>query len=78
MLGLADAPLLGSIAEATIMVVESGGTRRDFARGAIKRLRGTRTHLLGGVLTKMQARGQAYDYYSSHYYQYGGSPERAS
>ena len=76
-LGLADAPLLGSIAEATIMVVESGGTRRDFARGAIKRLRGTRTRLLGGVLTKMQARGQAYDYYSSHYYQYGGSPERA-
>jgi capsular exopolysaccharide synthesis family protein len=74
-LGLADAPLLGSIAEATIMVVESGGTRRDFARGAIKRLRGTRTHLLGGVLTKMQTRGQTYDYYSSHYYQYGGAME---
>ncbi len=74
-LGLADAPLLGSIAEATIMVVESGGTRRDFARGAIKRLRGTRTHLLGGVLTKMQARGHAYDYYSTNYYQYGGSLE---
>jgi len=74
-LGLADAPLLGSIAEATIMVVESGGTRRDFARGAIKRLRGTRTHLLGGVLTKMQTRGQTYDYYSSHYYQYGGAVE---
>jgi len=27
------------------------------------------------VLTKMQARGQAYDYYSSHYYQYGGGLE---
>jgi succinoglycan biosynthesis transport protein ExoP len=74
-LGLADAPLLGSIAEATLLVVESGGTRRDFARGAIKRLMGTRTHLLGGVLTKMQARGHAYDYYSGHYYQYGGSLE---
>jgi capsular exopolysaccharide synthesis family protein len=76
-LGLADAPLLGSIAEATVMVVEAGGTRRDFARGAIKRLRSTRTHLLGGVLTKMQARGHSYDYYSGHYYSYGGSPERA-
>ena len=76
-LGLADAPLLGSIAEATVLVVEAGGTRRDFARGAIKRLRSTRTHLLGGVLTKMQTRGQSYDYYSGHYYQYGGSPERA-
>jgi capsular exopolysaccharide synthesis family protein len=74
-LGLADAPLLGSIAEATVLVVESGSTRRDFARGAIKRLRGTHTHLLGGVLTKVQARGQAYDYYSSHYYQYGAGTE---
>jgi len=74
-LGLADAPLLGSIAEATLLVVESGGTRRDFARGAIKRLMGTRTRLLGGVLTKMQARGHSYDYYSGHYYQYGGSLE---
>lgn len=74
-LGLADAPLLGSIADATVMVIESGGTRRDFARGAIKRLRSTRTHLLGGVLTKMQAHSQAYDYYSSHYYQYGGNME---
>ena len=76
-LGLADAPLLGSIAEATVLVVESGSTRRDFARGAIKRLLGTRTHLLGGVLTKVQARGQSYDYYSSHYYQYGGAEGKA-
>ena len=74
-LGLADAPLLGSIAEATVLVVEAGNTRRDFARGAIKRLRSTRTHLLGGILTKMQARSSSYDYYSGHYYQYGGSVE---
>src|SRR5512139_505748 len=67
-LGLADAPLLGSIADATVLVVESGSTRRDFARGAINRL-------LGGVLTKVQARGQSYDYYSSHYYQYGAAAE---
>jgi capsular exopolysaccharide synthesis family protein len=76
-LGLADAPLLGSIAEATVLVVEAGGTRRDFARGAIKRLRGTRTRLLGGVLTKMQARSHSYDYYSGHYYQYGGAEGKA-
>lgn len=77
-LGLADAPLLGNIAEATLIVIESGGTRRDFARGAIKRLRGTHTHLLGGVLTKMQVRDHAYDYYSSSYYHYGGSAEARS
>ncbi len=75
-LGLADAPLLGSLADATVLVVEAGGTRRDFARGAVKRLRGTRTHLIGGVLTKMRSRGHSYDYYySGHYYQYGGSSE---
>ena len=76
-LGLADAPLLGSITDATIMVVESGGTRRDFARGAVKRLRATRTHLVGAVLTKMQARGHSYDYYSGSYYYYGGEPSGA-
>jgi succinoglycan biosynthesis transport protein ExoP len=75
-LGLADAPLLGSISDATVLVVEAGGTRRDFARGAVKRLKGTRSHLIGGVLTKMRARGQSYDYYySGHYYQYGGPSE---
>lgn len=72
-LGLADAPLLGSITDATMLVVEVGGTRRDFARGAVKRLRGTHTRLIGGVLTKMRSRGHSYDYYySGHYYQYGG------
>lgn len=76
-LGLADAPLLGSITDATIMVVESGGTRRDFAKGAVKRLRATRTHLVGAVLTKMQARGHSYDYYSGSYYYYGGEPSGA-
>jgi len=75
-LGLADAPLLGSITDATMLVVEAGGTRRDFARGAVKRLRGTHTHLIGGVLTKMRSRGHSYDYYySGHYYQYGGPSE---
>jgi len=75
-LGLADAPLLGSIAEATILVVESGGTRRDFARGAVKRLRSTRTRLIGGVLTKMHARGHSYEYYySGNYYHYGNPSE---
>ena len=75
-LGLADAPLLGSIADATILVVSVGDTRRDFARGAVKRLRATHTHLIGGVLTKMRSRGHTYDYYySGHYYSYGGSSE---
>jgi len=73
-LGLADAPLLGNLAEATVLVIEAGSNRRDFAKGAIKRLRGTRTHLVGGVLSKVDSRGGSYGYYHSYYYyQYGGS-----
>jgi capsular exopolysaccharide synthesis family protein len=71
-LGLADAPILGSITDATVMAIESGGTRRDFARGAVKRLQHTRSRLIGGILTKMDARGHGYGYYHSYYYQYGG------
>jgi len=29
------------------------------------------------VLTKMQARSHSYDYYSGHYYQYGGAGGKA-
>ena len=76
-LGLADAPLLGSLAEATVLVTEAGGTSREFARNAVKRLRVTRTRLIGGIMTKMGSRGSAYGYYHSYYYyQYGNAPTK--
>ena len=68
-LGLADAPLLGSLAEATILVAECGVTSRQFAQGAVKRLRSTRTRLVGGVLTKVDMRNRSYGYHG-YYYQY--------
>jgi len=69
-LGLADAPILGSLAEATILVAECGVTSRQFALGAVKRLRSTRTRLVGGVLTKVDTRNRSYGYHG-YYYQYG-------
>jgi capsular exopolysaccharide synthesis family protein len=77
-LGLADAPLLGSIADATVLVVEANSTNRGFARNAAKRLRATRTVLIGGILTKLDPRGGGYGYYHNYYYyQYGAAmPER--
>jgi capsular exopolysaccharide synthesis family protein len=69
-LGLADAPLLGSLSEATILVAECGVTSRQFAQGAVKRLRSTRTRLVGGVLTKVDTRNRSYGYHG-YYYQYG-------
>jgi len=69
-LGLADAPLLGSLVEATLLVAECGVTSRQFAQGAVKRLRSTRTRLVGGVLTKVDTRNRSYGYHG-YYYQYG-------
>ena len=68
-LGLADAPLLGSLVEATILVAECGVTSRQYAQGAVKRLRSTRTRLVGGVLTKVDTRNRSYGYHG-YYYQY--------
>lgn len=72
-LGLADALVLGNLADGTILVVAAGTTRRGYAQGAIKRLKTARARLLGGILTKLDARGNAYGYYQSYYYYYGDS-----
>ncbi len=70
-LGLADALILGNLSSGTILVVESGGTRRGNAQGALKRLRTANTHVVGGVLTKLKADSGSYGYYQSYYYYYG-------
>lgn len=74
-LGLADAPLLGSLAEATVMVFEFSSSRRGYAKDAMKRLRATRTHILGGIITKVDAFGKGYGYYQNYYYAYEGGPD---
>lgn len=74
-LGLADAPLLGNLAEATVMVVEYGATRKGFAADAIKRLRVARTRLLGVVLTKAEANASGYGYYQNYYYYEGAADQ---
>jgi len=65
-LGIADALLLGNIADGTVLVVESGATRRGYVRGVLRRLLSARVRPLGVVLTKYDARvagyGQGYGY----------------
>jgi capsular exopolysaccharide synthesis family protein len=71
-LGFADAPLLSSSVEGTLFVLESRGTGRRQALGALRRLNFGRAHVLGAVLTKFQAsktRNDGYDY--SYDYDYG-------
>jgi capsular exopolysaccharide synthesis family protein len=70
LLGLADALIIGNLCEGTLLTVEMGSTPRGYVLGALKRLRGSRVHVLGSILTKLEARAGAYGYYRSYYYYY--------
>ena len=70
LLGLADALIIGNLCEGTLLTVEMGSTPRGYALGALKRLRGARVHVLGAILTKLEARAGGYGYYRSYYYYY--------
>lgn len=75
-LGFADAPLLAATAGGTLFVLESRGTRRGQARGALRRLNTGRARLLGVVLTKFNSKAASYGSYNYAYdYDYGSKPE---
>ncbi len=75
-LGFADAPMLAAAVNGVLFVLESRGTRRGQARGALRRLQVGRAHLLGTVLTKFSAKTTSYGGYDYAYdYHYGASPE---
>ncbi len=71
-LGFADAPILAATVGGTLFVLESKGTRRGQARGAMRRLNMGSARLLGVVLTKFDARTTSYGGYDYSYdYNYG-------
>ncbi len=75
-LGFADAPMLAAAVNGTLFVLESRGTRRGQARGALRRLQMGRAHLLGAVLTKFSTKSTSYGGYDYAYdYNYGAEPE---
>ncbi|WP_295528505.1 polysaccharide biosynthesis tyrosine autokinase [Novosphingobium sp. Chol11] len=72
-LGLADAPLMAALVEGVILVVQSDRSRRGSLKSSLRRLRGMRPNILGGVLTMFDAskNSNAYsEYYGYNYYQY--------
>ena len=76
-LGFADAPLLASAADGTLFVIESRGTRRGQARGAIRRLLMGNSRIIGTVMTKFNARSANYGGYDYAYdYDYGARETR--
>jgi capsular exopolysaccharide synthesis family protein len=71
-LGLADAPLLSSMMEGTLFVVESNRGHRGATKGALKRLQAAKANILGIVLTKFDAKKSGVsNYYGYDYYYYG-------
>jgi capsular exopolysaccharide synthesis family protein len=76
-MGLADAPILGNLADGTLLVVEAGETRITVARNALKRLLAARSHVVGALLTKFSSKhaGYGYGYGAYNYYSYGSKEE---
>jgi polysaccharide biosynthesis transport protein len=72
-MGLADAPLLASVVDGSIFVVQAHGTKAGMARLSLDRLRSARTTILGAVLTKFEAgrTGYGYGYEYAYEYSYG-------
>lgn len=69
-LGLADAPILGSMLGGCVFIIESG-THSAQAKAALQRLHGVNGHVLGGILTKFNPRHATYGAGYGYGYDYG-------
>ena len=74
-MGLADAPLIASHVEGVIFAIESHGIRSSMVKTALMRLVSTNARILGGVLTKFEARKAHYCYGYEYGYGYGRSEQ---
>jgi succinoglycan biosynthesis transport protein ExoP len=77
-LGFADAPLLAAAVRGVLFVLESRGTRRGQARGAVRRIQVGHPNILGIVLTKYNAKTASYGGYGYDYaydYKYGATAD---
>ena len=73
-LGLADATLLGALAEKTVLVIETRKSRTANINEMVRRLGPSGSDLIGVILTKVGADGQGYGY---NYYSYSYGDEDA-
>ncbi|HEY5411612.1 MAG TPA: hypothetical protein VIJ94_12900, partial [Caulobacteraceae bacterium] len=69
-MGLADAPLISSVAVHTLVVLEAGATGRSQGAAALRRLTVAHAHILGAVLTKFNVRQASYGYGYGYQYEY--------
>ncbi len=70
-MGIADAPLVGSRVEGTVFVIEAHATTKGTARVAIGRMQASHVPILGAVLTKFNMKRAHYGYGYDYGYGYG-------
>lgn len=70
-LGLADIPLLADSVEGVIYTIEAGGVKMRGIQSAIQRVRSSRAHVFGGIITKVQPQHSGYGYGYAYQYSYG-------
>ena len=70
-LGLADSLVLANLAEATLITVEAGRTKKSVLMDSLKRLERANANMLGTVLTRVSAQNNPD--YSLEYYTYSNS-----
>jgi capsular exopolysaccharide synthesis family protein len=70
-MGLADAPLLASMASGTLLVMATADTRRGVVRSALKRLHFARARMVGAVMNKFDYRAASYGYGYGYGHGYG-------
>jgi capsular exopolysaccharide synthesis family protein len=71
-LGLADAPRLAGLTDATLFVLEANRTSKQHARSALRRLSEAGAGQIGMILTKYDPSKDLHDYGYAYCYDYGG------
>ncbi|PAX09217.1 GumC family protein [Sphingomonas lenta] len=77
-MGLADAPLIGTRTEAVVFAVESHGIRAGLARTALQRLAAANARIIGVVLTKFEPKRASTGYGYEYGYGYGDASRGAA
>jgi capsular exopolysaccharide synthesis family protein len=72
-MGLADAPLIGSVVAGCLLVIEAGRTTRAQVRQSLRRMGLAGAHMLGTVLTKYKGASGAQSYGYNYGYDYGAA-----
>jgi polysaccharide biosynthesis transport protein len=77
-LGLADAPRLASVVDATMFVIEANRSQRGAIESALRRLASARAQVIGAVLAKFDVRkADPGSSYLDYYYGYGTEDDEA-